>query len=208
MWSRKTLWKSVTGGLIVCAVACGVFRVNGPGDEVTASLGEPYEQVRKQSRSTLPPIEMGAFWAGYVSRPAKFRFSDPQYGFVTPAAKFLTVGYDEYGKVWSVKLSPQTKTLPLDKTMEIVLDLQNQLRRQGWRPILEYEHPAVSNTPEMITRIQRGDDPHTYWQVAGKYQLTVDIRRFTHESRPEDQRFLITLALSDILTNDYLADVN
>lgn len=206
MWSRKALWKSAKGSLIVCAVVSAIYGLKSSGDEVTASLGQPYEQVRKQSRSTLPPIETGSFWAGYVSRPAKFRFSDPQYGFVTPAAKFLTVGYDEYGKVWLVRLSPQTETLPLNETMAIVLDLQDQLRRQGWRPILKSRHPAVNDAPAIIERIRRGDDPHTYWQVAGKYQLAVDIRRFTHEDRPEDERYLITLALSDVLTNGYRAD--
>ncbi|WP_156967067.1 flagellar biosynthesis sigma factor [Paraburkholderia ferrariae] len=179
-----------------------------PVDEVVLTLGEPYEQVRAQSHSTLPPLEVGAAWGGVVTRPARFQFTDPEHGFITPAAKFLTVGYDKHGNVWSVTLSPQVETLPLKEALAAILDLQDQLRRHGWHPIRADEFPPVSNTPAMVESIRRGDDPQSFWQVAGKYQVFLDIRRFTHENRPEDERYLITLQLSGPpLMEDHL-DVN
>ncbi|WP_243751045.1 flagellar biosynthesis sigma factor [Paraburkholderia sp. BL10I2N1] len=178
-----------------------------PVDEVVLTLGESYEQVRQQSRSTLPPVEPDAFWAGYINRPAKFRFADSRYQFVTPAAKFLTVGYDERGNVLSVTLSPQVETLPLDQAMAVMLDLQDQLQRHGWHPIRPRHYPPISNTPAMIESIRRGDDPQTFWQAAGKYQVALDIRRFVHEDRPKDERYLITLQLSGPpLMEDYPKD--
>jgi hypothetical protein len=33
-----------------------------PADEVALALGEPYEQVRKQSHSTLPAADPSMFW--------------------------------------------------------------------------------------------------------------------------------------------------
>jgi hypothetical protein len=95
-----------------------------PVDEVVLTLGEPYEQVRKQSHSTLPPVEPDTSWAGVLIRPAKFRFVDSRYGFVTPAAKFFMVQYDKNGNVGSLVLSPQVETLPLDESMAILTDLQ------------------------------------------------------------------------------------
>ena len=48
----------------------------------------------------------------------------------------------------------------------------------------------------MLDIIRRGDDPQTFWQAADKYQVALDIRRFVHENRPQDERYLITLELS------------
>ncbi|RDS84703.1 hypothetical protein DWU98_01690 [Dyella monticola] len=105
------------------------------------AIGEPYEQVRAQSRSTLPPMTEWNFISLYVTRPAIFRFNDPIYGFTTPAAKFLTPGVEREGNVYDVTLSPQKETLPLDASMRVLIDLQNQFRRGGWRPILVSDSP-------------------------------------------------------------------
>ncbi|MFL9907530.1 flagellar biosynthesis sigma factor [Paraburkholderia sp. RL17-337-BIB-A] len=170
--------------------------MTSPVDEVVLTLGEPYEQVRKQSRSTLPAGDPGIFWGGFVTRPARLRFTDPEHGFVTPPAKLLYVGTGEFGKVESATLSPQIETLPLDKAMVIVEDLQEQLQRRGWHPIRAQRFPPITSTPTMVESIRRGDDPQSFWQVAGKYQVALDIRRFVHESRPQDERYLITVELS------------
>ena len=79
--------------------------------------------------------------------------------------------------------------------MGIIEDLQEQLRRNGWHTILANRFPPITGTPTMLESIRRGDDPQTFWQVAGKYQVTLDIRRFIHENRPNDERYLITLDL-------------
>ncbi|WP_236002364.1 flagellar biosynthesis sigma factor [Paraburkholderia elongata] len=178
---RKLSWRwRATCVLLGFVAAWGVYATVRPVDEVVLTIGEPYEQVRQQSRSTLPPAEPNANWGGYVSRPARLRFNDPRYGFVTPAAKFLTVSYDRHGDVWSVTLSPQVETLPLDDTMAVLTDLQNQLRRGGWRLIRPADNPPITDTPAMRAKIRSRADPITYWLADNKYQIILDVRRFIH----------------------------
>ncbi|MFM0716219.1 flagellar biosynthesis sigma factor [Paraburkholderia strydomiana] len=194
---RKLAWRwRAACAMIVFIAAWAIYSMARPADEVVLTIGEPYEQVRRQSRSTLPPAEPNTTWGGFVIRPARLRFSDPRYSFVTPAAKFLTVSYDEHGNVGSVTLSPQVETLPLDDTMAILTDLQNQLRRGGWRLIRATENPAMTDTPAMRAEIRSRADPITYWLADDKYQIILDVRRFIHENRPNDERYLITLQLS------------
>ena len=197
MQNRNIKWPRYLVSTVLCCVTVwGIYMMVQLVDEVILTLGEPYEQVLEHSHSTLPPIERGIAWGGHVSRPAQFRFADIRYGFVTPAAKFLNVGYDKEGNVWSVTLSPQVKTLSLNATMAILVDLQNQLRRGGWRLIRPDENPAITDTPAMRAQIRARADPITYWVAADKYQLILNVRRFVHESHPEDERYLITLQLS------------
>jgi hypothetical protein len=207
MWQKMRWLRYFACAVLGCAAVWALIATATPDDEVTLTLGEPYELVRKQSHSTLPAASPGMFWGGFVTHPAKLRFAEHGYSFVTPPAKFLYVGTDGSGKVESVTLSPQIETLPLDQAMSVILDLQNQLQQHGWHLIRADEFPPVSNTPAMIESIRRGDDPQSFWQVAGKYQVFLDIRRFVHESRPNDERYLITLQLSGPpLMEDYPED--
>lgn len=182
--------------MIGCVAIWGIYSMTRPVDEVVLTLGEPYDQIRQQSRSTLPVATKDNSINLCVSRPAMLRFNDPKFGFTTPAAKFLSLYTDQLGNVTIVTLSPQIETLPLDKAMGIIEDLQEQLRRNGWHTILANRFPPITGTPTMLESIRRGDDPQTFWQVAGKYQVALDIRRFIHENRPNDERYLITLELS------------
>ncbi|KVD58222.1 flagellar biosynthesis sigma factor [Burkholderia ubonensis] len=194
---RKIGWRwRIVGAVLALLVMWELYVAIRPADEVVLAIGESYEQVRQRSRSTLPAATPEAFWAAYVSRPARLRFIDPQYGFVTPAAKFLTVGYDEHGIVWGVTLSPQTETLPLDETMAILLDLQDQLSRGDWQPIRVAQHPPMTDTPETRALMRANLVPQTFWLAGDKYQVSIEVRRFIHESRPDDERYLITLQLS------------
>lgn len=197
MTIRKLRWRGRAACVILgLAAVWGTYVMTRPVDEVVLTIGESYEQVREHSRSTLPASEPGLFWGGYVSRPARFRFTDPQFGFVTPPAKFLFVGADEQRNVWSVTLSPQVETLPLDDTMAILLDLQDQLRRGGWQQIRVADDPPITDTPAMRAKIRARADPVTYWLADNKYQVILDVRRFVHENRPDDERYLITVQLS------------
>lgn len=197
MLRRKHRWFAyLLCAIIGCAAIWGIYAIAKPVDEVVLTIGESYEHVRQQSRSTLPIAASGMFLGGNVTRPAILRFNDPQYGFVTPAAKFLYVSADEHGNVWSVTLSPQVETLPLDKTMAVLVDLQDQLRRRGWRSILTTDHPPITDTPAMRVKIRNGANPQAFWLASDKYQVSLDVRRFIHENRPNDERYLITLQLS------------
>ncbi len=194
----KRKWCVWIAGTALVLVALGALYVKTrPVDEVLLTIGEPYEQVRQQSRSTLPPVEPGSNWGGVVTRPAKLRFTDPQFGLSIPPAKFLSVAYDADGRVSFVTLSPQVETLPLGEALAIVFDLQNQLRRGGWRQVRVKDNPALTDTPAVREKIRSGmGGPITYWIADDKYQVIIDIGRFVHENRPEDERYLITLELS------------
>jgi hypothetical protein len=197
MTIRKMGWAGrIAGGTLALATLWGVFAALRPVDEVVMTIDEPYEQVRRHSRSSLPILTQDNSINLYVRRPAVFRFNDVQYGFVTPAAKFLSLFADEHGKVRTVTLSPQTETLPLDATMAILLDLQRQLTQGGWRQILVATHPPMTDTPEAKARMRANRAPQTFWLAGDKYQVSIDVRRFIHENRPADERYLITLQVS------------
>jgi hypothetical protein len=174
----------------------GIYAATRPSDVVVLTLGESYEQVRRQSRSTLPVATDENSIDLRVARPASLRFSDPEHGFVTPMARFLSIYANQHGDVSIVTLSPQTETVSLEEAMAIALDLQRQLGGHGWQSIRSSGFAPISNTPAMAERIRLGANPHSVWQVAGKYEVRLDIRRFVHENRPTDERYLVTLELS------------
>jgi hypothetical protein len=193
--TNKSRWWAA-GLILGLAAMWGMYVKAGPADEVVLTIGESYQQVREQSRSTLPALTSDNTINLYVRRPAVLRFSDPQYGFVTPTAKLLSLYADQDGKVTQLTLSPQLETLPLEDAMSIVVKLQDQLRRAHWRPILTADHPPIADTPTMRANIRTGADPQTFWLAGNKYQVSLDIRRLKHESRPNDERYLIALQLS------------
>ncbi|WP_026035944.1 hypothetical protein [Cupriavidus sp. BIS7] len=203
MAKAKRRWCAKLLGAVLAAAALWLlYAATRPIDEVQLTIGEPYEQVRQRSRSTLPPVEPGGHWGGVVTRPAKLRFIDPQYGFTTPPAKFLSVAYDGHGNVISIRMSPQVKTLPLNETMEIVTDLQNQLLRGGWTRFRVVDDPPIENTPSVKARIRRCEAPTEFWEVATKFQLMLDVRCFRIDENPDDERYLISISLSTPWVSD------
>jgi len=194
---RTNKWQWWVAGLILgFAAVWGIYVKAKPADEVVLTIGEPYTQIRQQSRSTLPVLTSDNRINLYVRQPAALRFSDPQYGFVTSPAKLLSLYADQDGKVTQLTLSPQVETLPLDEAMAIAVALQDQLMRAHWRPILTVDHPPITDTPAMRAEIRAGTDPQTFWLAGDKYQVSLDVRRFKHESRTNEERYLITLQLS------------
>jgi hypothetical protein len=173
-----------------------------PSDEVVLTLGEPYEQVRHLSRSTLPKGEPNMNWAGVLNRPARLRFTDPQYGFVTPPSRFFMTMYDERGNVSGVTLSPQVKVLPLNESMAILTDLQTQLRHGGWKPFPPGPEAPLDDTKAIRDKIRNCDAPTTRWNGGSKFQVALNIRCFRLEDRPNDELYLITLDLTDQWINE------
>lgn len=203
MPSRATRWFAyLTFALIGCAVLWGIYAKTRPIDEVVLTLGETYENVRKQSRSTLPPAAPEIFWGGFVTRPAKLRFTAHGYGFVTPPAKFLYVGTDKFGKVESVTLSPQVQTLPLNASMAILMDLQNQFRQGGWKPFHSHDNRPIEDTEATRNAIRTCTAPTARWQADDKYQVSLNIRCFRMDDQPNDERYLITLDLGPPVFDD------
>ncbi|MFL9909841.1 flagellar biosynthesis sigma factor [Paraburkholderia sp. RL17-337-BIB-A] len=192
--TSKWRWR-IAGLILGIAAVWGVYVKARPADEVVLTIGEPYKQVRQQSRSTLPVLTGDNRINLHIQRPAVLRFSDPQYGFSTPAAKFLSLYADDSGKVVAVTLSPQLDTLPLDEAMAVFIGLQDQFRRGGWKPFRVNRNPPIEDTRDTRAQIRRCVAPTSYWQAGNTYQISLNIRCFRSDDRPNDERYLITLDL-------------
>jgi hypothetical protein len=163
--------------------------------EIALVIGEPYETMRQRSSADIAPHLPGHAWYNTPKTDARLRFIDSEYGFVTPPARFFTVIFDD-GIISGVRMSPQIEPLPYDGAIKIVLDLQNQWRKAGWKPIQGYQ--PLTNTSESRDRLHRmkGGAGTTYWKAGDKYQITLNLGRFKDDKYPDEERYLITLAIS------------
>ncbi|WP_124950177.1 hypothetical protein [Sulfuriferula thiophila] len=193
-YRRETL----VGLALMLVAAAWLFSIaHASTPEVVLVIGEPYEQMRKHSSASLPPVIPGHVWGGDVEKPAILRFNDPQFGFTTPPAKFLAVSHDEQGRVATVRMSPQVDTLTLDEALKVVLGLQEQLRRGGWKVLSvrgNGDAPYI-DTPEVREKIKQGKPYQAYWDADKKYGVSYWIARFADDKRPKEERYLITLTI-------------
>lgn len=187
-------------GLIVSLLAVFIVRwaARSLADEpeIALLLGEPWEDMRQRSSAQIMPAIPGHYWFRIPETDARLRFVDPQYGFVTPLARFFTISFDDE-RVANIRMSPQIEPLLLDDALKIVLDLQDQWRARGWVPMRRNSAPPFADTTEWRTQFQdvnRGGT--TYWQAGEKFQILLDMGRFKDRKHPNEQRYLITLELS------------
>jgi hypothetical protein len=167
-----------------------------PAPEIALTIGEPWEDMRQRSTARIGEAPPGEIWFGMPETDASLRFIDPQYGFTTPPARFLTVGF-QYERVRNVRMSPQVEPLLLDEALPVLLDLQAQLISKGWKNIRPRTGPAFADTPAWRAKLR---DSHqggwTLWQAGDDYQVTLIMHRFTYSKRPKEERYLITLELA------------
>jgi hypothetical protein len=95
-------------------------------------------------------------------------------------------------------MSPQIEPLLLDDTLKIVLDLQEQWRNGGWRPNLSAIFPSFADTPQWRARLrdEKKNAGVAYWTADDKYQVMLVVSRFHDDRHPDEERYLITLALA------------
>jgi hypothetical protein len=164
-------------------------------------IGEPWEDMRRRSSAVIEPAIPGHYWGQMPKSDARLRFADPQYGFVTPLARFFSVSFDDE-RVSNVRMSPQIEPLLLDDTLKVVLDLQEQWRKAGWTPIRVNEDPPFADTPEWRAQLRDVNKGGTsYWHAGNLYQVMLVVGRFKDKKRPTEERYLITLALATPWTN-------
>jgi hypothetical protein len=195
-WRRVVLALAVTTLLIVAAI-----EVLSDEPEIALVIGEPYEAMRQRSSASIDPAIPGHSWFNVPKSDARLRFADPQFGFVTPLARFFTVSFTDE-KVRSVRMSPQIEPLLLDDTIKVVLDLQEQWRKAGWTPIKVDYFPSFADTPQwraQLRDVNKGGK--TYWHAGNQYQVMLIVNRFRDQNRPTEERYLITLALATPWTN-------
>ncbi|MBI3907259.1 hypothetical protein [Pseudomonas sp. GL-R-26] len=192
-------------GVLVLAVAtlltAAAVQVLSDEPEIALMIGEPWEDMRQRSSASIGPAIPGRSWFSMPSSDARLRFIDPQYGFVTPLARFFTIGFDDE-LIDGVRISPQVEPLLLDDTLKVVLDLQEQWRDAGWTPIKLAYFPSFADTPQwraQLRDVSKGGK--TYWHAGNQYQVMLVVGRFKDKKRPTEERYLITLALATPWTN-------
>jgi hypothetical protein len=190
-WRRGGIGLAAVALLVLAAVRFGASE-----PEIALMIGEPWEAMRQRSSATIDPAIAGHFWGRLPKSDARLRFIDPQYGFVTPLARFFTVSFDNE-LVGNVRMSPQIEPLLLDDTLKVVLDLQEQWRQGGWIPIRVKDDPPFADTPQWRARLRDVNKGGTsYWQAGDQYQVMLVVNRFRDDKRPTEERYLITLALA------------
>lgn len=195
-WRRGVVVLAVTVLLTVV-----VIQLLSDEPEIALVIGEPYEAMRQRSSASIGPAIPGHAWFSIPESDARLRFIDPKYGFVTPLARFFTIGFDD-GQIDGVRMSPQIEPLLLDDTLKVVLNLQEQWRKAGWTPIRVKEDPPFADTPEWRARLRDVNKGGTsYWHAEDKYQVMLVVHRFKDKKRPTEERYLITLALATPWTN-------
>ena len=189
-WRRGALALAVAALLTLAAI-----EALSDEPEIALLIGEPWEDMRRRSSAAIDPAIPGHYWGRQAKSDARLRFADPQYGFVTPLARFFTVSFDDE-RVSSVRMSPQIEPLLLDDTLKVVLYLQEQWRNAGWLPIQVDDFPSFADTPQWRAQLRDAKKGGTaYWRAGDKYQLMLVVNRFKYDKRPTEERYLITLGI-------------
>ncbi|SEM47510.1 hypothetical protein SAMN04487857_102177 [Pseudomonas sp. ok272] len=188
-WRRRGVWLAAIG--VVAWAAIGAL----PEKEIALVMGEPWEDMRQRSSAKIGPAIAGHHWFSIPRSDARLRLIDPQYGFVTPQARFFTINFNSDERATGVRMSPQVEPLLLDDTLKVILDLQAQWHQGGWT-VTRPDFPAIADTPQwraQLRNVRRGGT--TYWQAGDQYQVMLVVHRFEDDRHPTQERYLITLGL-------------
>ncbi|MHA3738011.1 hypothetical protein ACXR0M_20380 [Pseudomonas sp. Eth.TT006] len=164
---------------------------------IALDIGGTYESMMEHSTAPFSPLIRGHIWLGIPKTDARLRIIDPQYGFETPLARFLSVGFDD-NLVDTIRMSPQIEPLLIDDAMKVVVDLQAQWCAKGWRPVGTRRNPTMADTPEWRAYVRQGVlSGKSYWQAGDKYQAMLLLARFRDSRHLDQERYLITLSLAE-----------
>jgi hypothetical protein len=164
--------------------------------EIALVVGGTYEEMIKHSSARFSsPYPGGGLWPGEPKSNVQLRFTDPQYGFITPKSGDVFVVF-KGNVIQTIQVSPQMEPLLLDDALKVVLDLQDQWRRGGWINKLEKRFLSFADTPEWRARLRDANGGTTYWYAGDKYQATLTVHRFKDDTRPEEERYKIILSVA------------
>lgn len=190
-WRRCSAWL-----FVVClTLGGGYLLVEALSREpiIVLEIDGTYEDLRKHSSAPFSPLIRGHRWLGIPKTDAQLHFIDPQYGFVTPRARYFTVGFND-NVIEDVEMSPQVEPLLIDDALKVVVDLQAQWRAKGWKPVGLRNSPTIADTSEWRAWLRKGiRNGRSVWQAGDKYQAILLLGRFKDRKRPTEERYLITL---------------
>jgi preprotein translocase subunit SecG len=194
--TKKTLCLGIAF-LATCAALVYAFSPPEETPEISLVIGEPFEDMRKRSTAKIDPPVAGHVWFKIPKTNARLRFNDPDHGFITPPAKFFTVTHNDEGKIAGVRMSPQVTSLPLEETLAVMLDLTKQFRGAGWVPLyLDDGFDTYADDQKTRDGLKRCFLESNYWRTK-KYQIIFHVRCFSDSQYPNQQRYLMTLSISD-----------
>nr|WP_243245140.1 hypothetical protein [Pseudomonas sp. S25] len=193
---RRSIKFVVAGTFLLIPILLGICDYTRE-KEIALMIGEPWEDMRQRSSARIDPAIPGETWFRVPKSDTRLRFIDPHYGFVTPVGRFFTVSFDANESIRSARMSPQIKPLLLEETLEVVMGLQAQWREKGWELVRLESNPPFADTPQwrsQLRDINKGGV--TYWRAGERFQVMLIVNRFRDDSRPTEERYLITLSLS------------
>lgn len=182
-------------GMLLLAALLWWERAHPKNPEIALVIGEPWESMRQRSSARIDPAIPDEIWYNIPKSDARLRFVDPQYGFVTPQARFFIVSYAK-GIVDSVRMSPQIEPLALNDALKVALDLQAQWRKGGWEPIHAMDDPPFADTPDWRAALAACQPNVVYWSAGQRFQIMLGMACFRDDKQPDETRYLITLALA------------
>ncbi|MDH2077870.1 MULTISPECIES: hypothetical protein [Pseudomonas] len=194
-----------TGITLVLAVVVA-YSMSGV-DRIYAHIGKPYAEVVKDSsfpverKTAIYPSDPPKVDSTWISSPVVITFDDPEHGFTLPKTIYGAVGYTK-GKVDGITTSPMVESLPFDKTIALLAELQTMFRNANWTP-----EPVEGNDWIKV----QSDDERRQLQaklfdqadgvillVPHKYSLLMHIKCYARcdERNVKTARYLIDVGLS------------
>jgi hypothetical protein len=193
-WIRHHKILTALATMLFVVGACKAAELLTPAKEIALIIGEPWKDMQARSSAEIGDDIPDEIWYRMPKELAYLRFADPQHGFVTPPAKFFTIGFNR-GKIDSIRMSPQVEPLPLQEALDIVLDLQNQWRKSGWELDEPEEYPAYDNTPVWHEALKKCAALSTHWNAGKSYQLMVVITCYEDNRYPDNKGYLVTISM-------------
>lgn len=190
----KLKWITAASALTLASLALVWWQFSKTTPEVVMSIGDSYEKIEQASSYKMTRAYSEGFWSTVVKEPASLRFSDPEFGFVTPPAKFLTISAAN-NTAATIRMSPQVETLPLKEMIAVVVDLEQQLERGGWKICTPNEFPAYKNNPKIANQLANREHGSVFWRAGDKYMINYNTRRFSGDSIKGNDRYLTTISL-------------
>jgi hypothetical protein len=184
-------------GLIVLSVWAAFAARSLYEREIALVVGGTYEEMLKHSSARFSsPYPGEGIWPGEPKSNVQLRFTDPQYGFITPKSSDVFVVF-KGNVIQNIQVSPQMEPLLLDDALKVVLDLQDQLRGGGWIDRNHKKYPPFADTPQWRAQLRDANKGgKTYWYAGDKYQAMLRMHRFKDRKRPEEERYKITLEVA------------
>ena len=182
-------------GLVLAVGINNAIEALTPAKEIALIIGEPWDDMQARSTAKIGDDIPDEIWYRAPEELAYLRFADPKHGFVTPPAKYFTVTFNR-GHVFSVRMSPQIEPLPLQEALDIVLDLQNQWRNNGWTLRKPVEFPAYENNEVWVQALKNCSASSTHWQAVPRYQLMIVISCYKRDRFPKKSGYMITISMA------------